>query len=122
MVLVSRKKIPAVIAGQGVDGHLIFMAWLDGGDGAAGPAAVYQACIFIHECTVFEIFLAIGWSLISDDRRRRNMQAMKVELGPVVGGATGTSSDANDDALIKKIIKFSSYIRKFRMEQLHSHI
>ncbi len=84
LVLVLRRKILAVTAGQGVDGHLIFP--VDGGDGAAGPAVVYQVCIFSHECKVFEICFAIRWSLISDDRGRRNM-AMKVVPGLSSGGS-----------------------------------
>jgi hypothetical protein len=46
LVLVSRRKIPAVTAVQGFDGRLIFL--VDGGDGAAGQDVVYQVCIFNH--------------------------------------------------------------------------
>jgi hypothetical protein len=38
------------------------------------------------------------------------------------GAACGKGKQKIELALIKKKIKFSSYIRKFRVEQLQSHI
>ncbi len=49
---------------------------------------------------------------------------MDIYMDPWAGTATppGEAPEGIDYALIKKKIKFSSYVRKFRIEQSQNHI
>jgi hypothetical protein len=56
------------------------------------------------------------------EERKENPSQLRIYFPPILGIYGRTQLIHIFSALIKKKIKFSSYIRKFRMEQLQSHI